>query len=138
MATFDLGEGLALKHEGMENAAPWPKECLAACREHLVNLAILRDDGCVTVDDAFDYIERKGLEPLGNGVVLAVAEAEYHVCQVSLASFVQVRSEHGGAMHCCCGFPLGAGDRQLQLRIVLFAAAQNAITPDLRSRKIPP
>ena len=66
MPTFDLDEGLALKHKCVESAARWRKECLAACRKHLIDLAILRDDGCVTADDAYECIERKGLEPLGS------------------------------------------------------------------------
>lgn len=55
-------------------AARRRKECLAACREHLVDLTILRDDGFVTPDDADEYIERRGLEPLGNaaGSLLAL------------------------------------------------------------------
>jgi hypothetical protein len=41
MATFE-DEGLKLKYKCMEKAARQRKECLAPCREHLIDLAILR------------------------------------------------------------------------------------------------
>ena len=55
----------SLKREGMENAARRRKECLAACRHHLVQLAIMGDN-TVTADDAQQYIQQNNLEPLGN------------------------------------------------------------------------
>ena len=64
--TFNADEGFQLKAEGMTLAARKRKEVLAAARQHLIDLALTRDDMCATADDAYAYIERRNLEPLGN------------------------------------------------------------------------
>ena len=59
-------DGLVLKVEGMANAARRRKEALAAARQACIDAAMGRDDRTATADDAYEYVERTGIEPLGN------------------------------------------------------------------------
>lgn len=62
---IDPEAGERRKREGMSLAARKKKEVLAACRAHLVRVA-MEGDGTATADDARAYVQRKNLEPLGN------------------------------------------------------------------------